>query len=201
VTPPSADDRRPSAGQADPDGGPRPSAGLADRTELAVADVIGRLIEFWGFKRPMGRIWALLYLSPDPLGAAELAEELKMSPGAVSLTLGELARWGVVKKTWRPGERRDFYEAETSIYKLVQRVLRERELVLVREVRDALDAAAAALMSGGRSGRDPGAFEFKRQRLDRLRELARIGEGLLSSLAAGEAVDPSAIREATGTEH
>jgi len=177
-----------------------PSADAAHRTELAVADVIGRLIEFWGFKRPMGRIWALLYLSPSPLGAAELALELKMSPGAVSLTLGELARWGVVKKTWRPGERRDFYEAETSIWKLVQRVLRERELVLVREVREALDSAARALPTGPKSGPESGSFEFKRQRLDKLRELARIGERLLSGLAAGEAVDPSEIREVAGAE-
>jgi DNA-binding transcriptional regulator GbsR (MarR family) len=28
--------------------------------ELEVADSVGRLMEFWGFKRPMGRIWTLL---------------------------------------------------------------------------------------------------------------------------------------------
>ena len=36
-------------------------------SEAAVSDVVGRLIEFWGFKRNMGRIWAVLYLSPEPL--------------------------------------------------------------------------------------------------------------------------------------
>jgi DNA-binding transcriptional regulator GbsR (MarR family) len=169
-------------------------------TELAVADTVGRLIEFWGFKRPMGRIWTLLYLSPEPLGAAELGEKLKMSAGAVSMTLGDLLKWGVVKKSWRPGERRDFYEAETAIWKLVQRVLRERELSLVREVGEALDAAAVALPRA-RGKRDTQRLEFKRSRLDRLRELARVGEGLLTALAAGEAVDPNQIREVAGAEH
>jgi HTH-type transcriptional regulator, glycine betaine synthesis regulator len=169
-------------------------------TELAIADTVGRLIEFWGFKRPMGRIWTLLYLSPEPLGAAELGDQLKMSAGAVSMTLGELLKWGVVKKTWRPGERRDFYEAETAVWKLVQRVLRERELALVREVGEALDTAAAALPRAGKGGRDGQKLEFKLERLDRLRQLARIGEGLISSLVAGETVDPSPIRDAASAD-
>ena len=38
-------------------------------SEAAVSDVVGRLIEFWGFKRNMGRIWSVLYLSPEPLSA------------------------------------------------------------------------------------------------------------------------------------
>src|SRR5207248_3108787 len=41
-------------------------------SEVAVSDVIGRLIEFWGFKRNMGRIWAVLYLSSEPLSAEDL---------------------------------------------------------------------------------------------------------------------------------
>ncbi len=102
-------------------------------------------MEFWGFKRPMGRIWTLLYLSPQPLGAAEIGEELRMSAGAVSMALSELVKWGAVRKTWRPGERRDYYEAETGIGRLVQRVLRERELVLVQKFGEALDAAENTL--------------------------------------------------------
>jgi len=168
-------------------------------SEAAVSDVVGRLIEFWGFKRAMGRAWTLLYLSPEALGANELAERLKMSPGAVSLTLSELLKWGVVRKTWRPGERRDFFEAETAIYNLVRRVLRERELVLVREVGEALDQAAAALPKLGRGKRDE-ALDFKRSRLDFLRQLARTGENLLNALVAGEAVDPSEINQMPGVE-
>src|SRR5688572_21431898 len=41
-------------------------------SEAAVSDVVGRLIEFWGSKRNMGRIWAVLYLSPEPLSAEDL---------------------------------------------------------------------------------------------------------------------------------
>lgn len=159
----------------------------ASTAELEVADTIGRLMEFWGFKRPMGRVWTLLYLSPEPLGAAEIGEQLRMSAGAVSMTLSELVKWGAVKKTWRPGERRDFYEPETSIGKLVQRVLRERELSLVRGFAEALESAERDLSADTRDAR----LEFKRERIRELRRLAKLGETLLTALVAGKTVDPT----------
>jgi DNA-binding transcriptional regulator GbsR (MarR family) len=165
------------------------------QAELEVADTIGRLMEFWGFKRPMGRMWTLLYLSPSPLGAAELGEQLKMSAGAVSMTLNELLKWGAVKKSWRPGERRDFYEAETSIGKLVQRVLRERELELVRQFGEALSNADSALPRAAESGSLP---DFKRDRVHELQRLARLGETLLTALVAGKMVDPTPFLKVYG---
>jgi DNA-binding transcriptional regulator GbsR (MarR family) len=180
-----------------------PTAAAAERepegvsqAELEVADSVGRLMEFWGFKRPMGRIWTLLYLAPEPLGAAEIGEALRMSAGAVSMAISELVKWGAVKKSWRPGERRDFYEAETSIGRLVQRVLRERELSLVRGFGEALEAAQRALPSD--KGSKPGALSFKRERLGELRRLARLGETLLTALVAGKTVDPTPILKMYG---
>jgi len=170
----------------------------ARQAELEVADTIGRLMHFWGFKRRMGRMWALLYLSPEPLGAAELAERLKMSTGSVSMTIADLLKWGAVKRTWRPGERRDFYESETSIWKLLRRVLRERELMLVRETRETLELAEDALVRASNGSRDTKHLEFKRARIATLRKLAKVGEGLLTSLGAGRSVNPSKIREVTG---
>jgi len=167
------------------------------QAELEVADTIGRLMEFWGFKRPMGRMWTLLYLSPAPLGAAELGEQLKMSAGAVSMTLNELLKWGAVKKSWRPGERRDFYEAETSIGKLVQRVLRERELELVRQFGEALSNADAALPRPLEGEPVP---DFKRDRVHELQRLARLGETLLTALVAGKVVDPTPFLKVYGDQ-
>jgi DNA-binding transcriptional regulator GbsR (MarR family) len=172
-----------------------PQAEPVRQTELAVADAIGRLIEFWGFKRPMGRIWTLLYLSSEPLGATELAERLSMSPSAVGLTLGELSEWGVVNKAGRPGERRYFFTAETSIWKLVRRVLRERELVLLREAAAALESARTALPAA-RSERERDKLDFKHERISRLLGLARLAEGVIAALAAGDPIDSFAVLRA-----
>jgi DNA-binding transcriptional regulator GbsR (MarR family) len=165
------------------------------QAELEVADTIGHLMHFWGFKRRMGRIWTLLYLSPEPLCAAELGRRLKMSAGSVSMTLADLLKWGAVRRSWRPGERRDYFEPETSIWKLLSRVLRERELSLVREVRSTMETAEAVLARAAVSGRAAKQLDFKRSRISTLRKLAKVGEGLLTSLDAGRSVNPSKLRE------
>lgn len=159
--------------------------------ELDVADTVGRLMHFWGFKRPMGRLWTILYLSPQPLCAQDLGQMLKMSAGAVSMALAELEKWGCINRSWVPGERRDYFSAEPSVWKMVQRVLRERELSLVREFGVALDEASSAVSPAG--GDLSPELSYKRARLEHLRELAQTGETLLGALVAGGPVDPTLL--------
>src|SRR6476659_4247153 len=112
-----------------------------DPAVLKVADAVGALMESWGFKRNMGRMWTVLYLEDHPLTAADLGERLGLSSGAVSMLLTELLQWGIVNEAWVVGERREHYEAETSIWKMVSRVFRERELRWVRTAQDELSSA------------------------------------------------------------
>jgi DNA-binding transcriptional regulator GbsR (MarR family) len=58
--------------------------------ELLAADAIGDVIEHWGFRKALGRIWTVLFLQAEPLPAAEVSERLAMSAGAVSGALTEL---------------------------------------------------------------------------------------------------------------
>jgi DNA-binding transcriptional regulator GbsR (MarR family) len=166
------------------------------RAELKVADAVGGLMEFWAFKRPMGRIWTLLFLSPEALPAAEIADRLSMSAGAVSMTLAELVRWGVAKKTWRPGERRDYFECETSIWKMVTRVLRERELQMVREAAEVFAYAAEVVARAADKQRGA----FLRERIGQLRWLAQFGERFLSAVVEGQPIDPAPLIDASKKE-
>jgi HTH-type transcriptional regulator, glycine betaine synthesis regulator len=165
------------------------------RADLQVIDVIGQLMRFWGFKRPMGRIWALLYLSSEPVSASEIAERLEMSAGAVSMTLAELVHWQAVKRHRKANDRRDFFEAETSIWSMVRHVVRNRELELVRQFQSTLAAAESALPSGATRSNER--LAFKRQRLETLRSLCNVGERLLFALVEGKAVDPTPIAKAS----
>ena len=177
---------------------PNDSAPLWREAELQAADAIGRLMEFWGFRRHMGRLWTVLYLSPEPMTTVELSETLQLSSSAVSLSLGELVRWGAVRKTWRPGERKDFYEAENSVWKLLRRVYERRELNLIREAEDALGSAQRRLEEArpdlGPEGRRR--IDYMRKRLSRLSALSKAGERLVRLLVAGRALDPGDLRSA-----
>lgn len=106
-------------------------------------------MEVWGFKRVMGMVWAYLYLSDRPLSAQEIREGLGISAGLASMVINDLERWGVVRKCSTPGERREYFEAEPSIWEPIAKVLREREmrqmeetLAELREARERLERDA-----------------------------------------------------------
>lgn len=170
--------------------------------ELRAADAMGRLMEFWGFRRHMGRLWTVLYLSPSPMTVHELAVALRLSPSAVSLSLGELVGWGAVRKTWRPGERRDYFEAENSIWKLLRRVYERRELNLIRETIEVFVEAERQLKDARTElvGEDRRRVEHMRRRLSRLTALSRAGERLVRTLVAGRLIDPAELRTAEEQE-
>ena len=160
-------------------------------SEAAVSDVVGKLIEFWGFKRNMGRVWSVLYLSPEPLSAEELRQSLELSSGAVSMTVNELLRWGVVRKVWVQGERKDFYTAEVQLWRMISRVFNEREK---SEIVNAIEAFEDALVEVGklRMSSDPKTrvrAELQYERIKQLLELAKLGKRLLDTLLATAKMD------------
>lgn len=113
--------------------------------ELLAADAIGDIIEHWGFRKGLGRVWTVLFLAAEPLPAAAIGERLSMSAGAVSMALTELQRWGVVRRVWRPGERKEFFEAETDFWRMISKVFDERERLLADSVRGRLERAVDLL--------------------------------------------------------
>lgn len=155
-----------------------------DPAVLKVADAVGALIESWGFKRNMGRMWAVLYLEDHPLNAGDLCDRLGLSTGSVSMLLTEMLEWGAVKKAWVVGERKEHFEAETSIWKMVSRVFRERELQWIRNASESFEAASqeAPQAEDARS-------KLIAERIAGLAQLSQVGSTLLESILQGEAVD------------
>jgi len=174
----------------------------AQKYRCQVADSIGGLMELWGFKRIMGRMWALLYLADQPLSAAELGEALQVSPGSISMTVSELLKWGVVKKTWVPGDRRDYYLPETSLWKMVSRVFRERELLAITDTIDQLASAQSGiteLQAPSPSGESvPLEAQQQLQRLSArvqtLQRLSDVGQLLLQEVLSGQRIDLAALQ-------
>jgi len=178
---------------ASPGGGPAPSApaGGSASWEVRAADAVGDVIEFWGFKRNMGRIWAVLYLRGAGLTAAEIGGDLSLSKGAVSMLLTDLLRWGVVRRGRPgPGDAR-LHEAETDLFAMIGRVVREREMALIEDVGEKLEEASEM-------ARREYAPADARARLDRLMSLARAAEGALSTFLRTANLSALALRGILG---
>jgi DNA-binding transcriptional regulator GbsR (MarR family) len=175
---------------------PTPTSYALARADLAVADAVGALMELWGFRRQLGRVWAVLFLSDRPLAAPDLCERLRISTGLLSMSLAELRRWGVVRPVEIRGDRKEHFEAETNVWKLVSRVLREREK---RAVEDALATFEGALaeLRAALADVDPAvkrAARFKAKRLELLADLSRAALNVLRLLVDFGRADAGPIR-------
>lgn len=141
--------------------------------EAIAIDAAGNTIEFWGFKRNHGRVWALLYLRDVALTAAEIEKELELSKGGVSMLLRDLERWGVINRVRSPHDPSWRYQAETDLLKMLRRVIEEREFSFIGRVH--ADLQEARRLAEG----DPSTGKAQIARLKRMEQLAEASEKAL----------------------
>jgi DNA-binding transcriptional regulator GbsR (MarR family) len=87
----------------------------------------GEMGSSWGINRTVAQIYALLYLSPEPLTADEVSSLLTIARSTVSTGLHELQSWGVVKVLHVLGDRRDHFTTMNDIWEIFRIILDERK--------------------------------------------------------------------------
>ena len=81
----------------------------------------------WGINRSVAQIHALLFISPEPLHAEEIAGTLQVARSNVSTSLKELQGWGIVKRVHVLGDARDHFESLKDVWEMFRVVLDERK--------------------------------------------------------------------------
>jgi DNA-binding transcriptional regulator GbsR (MarR family) len=113
----------------------------------------------WGINRTVAQIHALLYMSPQPLPAEEIAETLAVARSNVSNSLKELQGWGIVKRIHVLGDSRDHFESMKDVWEMFRVVLDERKK---REIDPTLRMLKECIVE---AEKDKGTDEFTEQRL------------------------------------
>ena len=88
---------------------------------------LSQISRFWGFPKGMGAIFAVLYLSPTALSLDEVVQETGLTKGAISTEIRALARMGLVHRSSKLGDRKDYYTAESDFYAAIRSILKERQ--------------------------------------------------------------------------
>src|SRR5213593_772111 len=81
----------------------------------------------WGINRTVAQIHALLFISPKPLHAEEIATTLGVARSNVSNSLRELQGWGIVKLVHVLGDKRDHFDSMKDVWEMFRVVLDERK--------------------------------------------------------------------------
>jgi DNA-binding transcriptional regulator GbsR (MarR family) len=80
----------------------------------------------WGVNRTIAQVHALLYLSPDPLTAEEIADTLAVARSNVSNSLRELQNWNLIHLVPRLGDRSDHFHTSHDVWALFMTVIDQR---------------------------------------------------------------------------
>ncbi|MFO8100346.1 MAG: hypothetical protein R6T83_12090 [Salinibacter sp.] len=141
----------------------------------------GTMASSWGINRTMARVHALLYCAERPLNTDDIMGRLQISRGSANMNLRALVDWRLAEKTTVPDSRKDHYTAEKDVWRIMARVIEERERREVRPVRQHLRDCVDDLQPAG----DASLSEKDRilyERLQNLTELMTVVEEVSEAL-------------------
>lgn len=139
----------------------------------------------WGINRTVAQIHAVLYLSPRPLHAEEIATTLSVARSNVSNSLRELQGWGIVRMVHVLGDRRDHFESLKDVWQMYEIIIAERKR---REIDPTVEMLRSCLndpqgkLDNYTAERITNMLEFLDTMLGFYSDLQRMPKGVLSGM-------------------
>ena len=134
----------------------------------------------------MAQIHALLYASEEPLDTDEIMGFLQISRGNANMNLRSLLNWDLVHKVHLTGSRKDYYKAEKDVWRIMIRIIKERQKREITPVQEQLQRCLDILACGSEEGHDLEQLnEVETQyyhRIDNLIELLKVFDSLFENL-------------------
>lgn len=87
----------------------------------------GQLGTQWGINRTMAQIHALLLSTSKALSTDDVMAQLNISRGNANMNLRDLVAWGIVRKKFVKGDRKEYFYAVQDIWEVARLIARERK--------------------------------------------------------------------------
>lgn len=163
-------------------------------------DKINQICGKFGLNNIMAQLYAILYLGNKPMSLDEMVERLKISKGSASINIRALERYGTVRKVWVKGSRKDYYEAESDISKVIVERAHSMAKNRLSEIENMINSSYEAFNSLNSAGADDRNLKIFKEKLDGLKALYDKAQGLFelfntSFLAAITAAKPEDPKE------
>jgi DNA-binding transcriptional regulator GbsR (MarR family) len=133
------------------------SSYLSARDEFV--QIWGDMASAWGINKTMSQIHALLYAETQALHTDEIMDILDISRGNANMNLRRLLDWELIHKVHFEGDRKDYYSAETDVWKIVNTIIKERQQREIAPIRDQL--ASCMQLLGDEKDMDEASLAFK----------------------------------------
>lgn len=93
-------------------------AQVLNELEREVIALFVRMADVLNLPRSVGEIYGILFISTEPLCLDNCRVRLNISKGSTSQGLKILRSFGAIRTVYVPGDRKDYYVAETSLRKI-----------------------------------------------------------------------------------
>lgn len=150
----------------------------------------GLLASAWGVSPLLGRIHGLLLLTGRPMTAEEVCERLGISRASASVQLNAILGWGLARRMYLPGDRRQQYLAEPEPWTWFRRAVRVRKEREFDPVIAGLDEAAQHAHRAAAAIGDP---ELQGE-ADRLAYLMKFVHLFFNGIETFLQIEPSALQ-------
>lgn len=165
----------------------------------------GEMGGYWGINRTMAEIHALLFVSRKPLCTDDIMEQLQISRGNTSMNLRALVDWGLIRKSHKLGDRKEYFEADTEVWRMFETIMRERRRREVEPIIATLDRCGEVPEHSGADDEARADVREFRRRIEALKQFLvtmsklfemtlQVGPEGLSQLATTLAADEPAVR-------
>lgn len=166
---------------------------------------INQLCNKFGLNNIMAQLYAVLYLSNKPMSLDDMVERLKISKGSVSVNIRALERYNAVRQVWVKGSRRDYYEAEGEIVKVIIERIRSMASSRLIETEAMFTSSVKVLESVKVMNKEDeeaiAAFRAKIEKLRRLYDQVRSIVALLNTDIISKMLVSSAPDKKDGSYH
>jgi len=116
-----------------------------------------------------------------------MVKRLKISKGGASLNIRELERLGIVKKVWVKGDRKDFYEAEFDLEKIIKSGVMEAARSRMKIALDTINETENLVKEVPLNlNEEKKTQELYLKRLKSAKEIYRFAEKILNNIFSGK---------------
>jgi HTH-type transcriptional regulator, glycine betaine synthesis regulator len=136
-----------------------------DAVRQSFIESLSRISQFWGYPRAMGALYGALYLSPTPLSLDDLIPIVGVTKGAISTNVRALEQLGMVHQHVRPGDRKDYYRADTDFWKITKTILERRQKAEFDQALTGVSLALQQVRPRAQRGPDAELAKFYEERL------------------------------------
>jgi DNA-binding transcriptional regulator GbsR (MarR family) len=130
----------------------------------------------WGINRTVAQVHALLFLSPRPVPADDIAATLSGARSNVSTSLSDLQGWGIVRVVHVLGDRRDHFESIKDVWEIFRIVSEERKRREIDPTLRVIGECVSELKS------NPNGDVYTRERLESMLEFLTAMTGLFEEI-------------------